>query len=416
MFGDIMHGALLTLFAGYLCWAKPTPGTLAGSLTQARYLFLVMGLAAFYNGLIYNDFTSASTEIFGKSCYTVMETSKEDPDVVFAHRPTEAQDPAGYECVYPFGFDPIWFRTEQEIAFMNSFKMKMSVILGVAQMLLGTCLKGFNAIYFGRHCEFIFVVITQILLMLALFGFMNFLIVVKWTTNWDQEMAHVKATTGEAWNAPGIIAQMIVMFINGGVPVAGERQLDLIPNQTTVMKNLLIVAAVTIPLMLLVNPIWQSRKHKASSEDADAYGQADVQEDNEIVVLVKPLLQPSGAHGFGELFIHSMIETIEYALGTISNTASYLRLWALSLAHGQLAKVFFDYTLGQGLQSHSYPAIFIGMYFFVGATFAVILLMDCLEAFLHCVRLHWVEFNNKFYVGDGYLYHAYSFEGLIEKQ
>lgn len=104
--------------------------------------------------------------------------------------------------------------------------------------------------------------------------------------------------------------------------------------------------------------------------------------------------------------IHQLIETIEYAMGAISNTASYLRLWALSLAHGQLARVFLSMiVLNEVSSGESLVGILfrttLGFSFFMIATFAIIMGMDTLECFLHSLRLHWVEFQNKFYKGDG---------------
>jgi len=124
-----------------------------------------------------------------------------------------------------------------------------------------------------------------------------------------------------------------------------------------------------------------------------------------------------GNHDFGEMFVHQMIETIEFALATVSNTASYLRLWALSLAHGQLAEVFMMLTFKITFTVNSFPltvilAIILWPVFW-GITFFVLMCMDCLECALHTLRLHWVEFQNKFYKGQGYLFRPYNFKMIL---
>lgn len=105
---------------------------------------------------------------------------------------------------------------------------------------------------------------------------------------------------------------------------------------------------------------------------------------------------------FSEELVHSAIHTIEFVLGTVSNTASYLRLWALSLAHHQLALVFWSKMIMQyGLEKEGVYWGVVGFAVWAVATFAVLLCMDTLECFLHALRLHWVEFQNKFFAGDG---------------
>ena len=47
--------------------------------------------------------------------------------------------------------DPIWSLSNNRLTFVNSIKMKMSVIFGVFHMTIGILIKGLNTIYFGQN-------------------------------------------------------------------------------------------------------------------------------------------------------------------------------------------------------------------------------------------------------------------------
>ena len=121
---------------------------------------------------------------------------------------------------------------------------------------------------------------------------------------------------------------------------------------------------------------------------------------------------------FSNFFVECAIETIEFVLGTVSNTASYLRLWALSLAHSQLSIVFFSYIVElpqKFMANWIINGVLLIFVFpgFAGVTALVLLFMYCMECFLHTLRLHWVEFQNKFYKADGYKFSPFYFPDNI---
>ena len=77
------------------------------------------------HGWIYNDFFSTPIGIFF-SCY---KNEKGENGEKIAKRKGD--------WIYPIGLDPKWYVAVNELSFLNSFKMKISDIIGVLQMILG---------------------------------------------------------------------------------------------------------------------------------------------------------------------------------------------------------------------------------------------------------------------------------------
>ncbi len=277
-------------------------------------------------------------------------------------------------------------------------------------MTFGILLKGMNAIYFNSMVDFIFEFIPQLIFMSLLFGYMIIMIFIKWATDWSNDTS----------KAPSIITLLMNIFLNGGSvdhkPLWGNEEIQVKTHQW-----FLIICLICVPILLFPKPILLYRRQiheeqENKKKDKELHHLAHTDYERLLVERNLKLTSPKHDEGFGDLFIHQVIETIEFVLGSISNTASYLRLWALSLAHAQLSKVFFEKALLGFIQSRNLILVIIGFFIFANITFFVLMCMDLLECFLHTLRLHWVEFQNKFFKADGHKFAPFSFKYLVETE
>ncbi|CAI8046850.1 V-type proton ATPase 116 kDa subunit a1 [Geodia barretti] len=233
MFGDAGHGTIMFLFAlGLIVFEKRLKNYTGGgemftTIFQGRYIIILMGAFSIYTGLIYNDVFSKSLNIFGshwnpaypygrgsldnlpttsdscqeKACVVgdrtcILMGEGEDMTTIFPREATPPRYP------YPFGIDPVWQSATNKLVFINSYKMKMSIILGVGQMFFGVILSIFNHIHFANYHRIFMEFIPQILFLLSIFGWLVFLILYKFCSYYKPLIT-----------APSLLITLIQMFL-----------------------------------------------------------------------------------------------------------------------------------------------------------------------------------------------------------
>uniref|UniRef100_A0A8C4Q9D9 V-type proton ATPase subunit a n=2 Tax=Eptatretus burgeri TaxID=7764 RepID=A0A8C4Q9D9_EPTBU len=404
MFGDFGHGLLMVAFALALLYAgksesvRHSTNEILSMIYGGRYVLLLMGLFSIYTGLIYNECFSRPVMIFSSS-WNVSAMSMSDDDIRHnSYLTLDPVFPGVFNGPYPFGIDPIWNMAKNKLNFLNSYKMKMSILIGIPHMGFGLFLSLLNHMHFSHWRDILCVVLPQLLFLSSLFGYLCLIVIFKW----------VYWLPINSKNAPSLLLDYIHLFMfQGGRKLYGTQE------QTE--KSLAALGYICIPWLLFSKPIVMYISHRRKEQRSLMSLQA---EDS-------PLLTGCNDDSekidfdFADEFMLQAIHTIEFCLGCISNTASYLRLWALSLAHAELSEVLWSMILSNGLGATGVKAPFILLPFFCAfscLTVVILLVMEGLSAFLHALRLHWVEFQNKFYHGDGQLFSPFSFKLLLNSR
>ncbi|KOB77297.1 V-type proton ATPase subunit a [Operophtera brumata] len=258
-------------------------GLMFGDIGHAILMTLfALWMINIYTGFIYNDMFSIAFSI-KKTYFMNTKTAAELMATDYIDIDPQSKD---HRDPYIFGFDPIHF-------------------------------KNYSSIYL----EFI----PELLLVCCLFLWLVFLIYFKWFTYSARD---TDSKLGSSC-APQILILFIDMVLWKSSTAIPNCDAYMFSGQETIQRVLVSVFLACIPVLLLGKPIYLNNKNKKKRKTSLAkrkssnfrrHEEDGPQKEEEPAEEITP---------FSELLIYQGVHTIEFALSTVSHTASYLRLWAL---------------------------------------------------------------------------------------
>lgn len=315
MFGDFGHAVVMLLASlAMIYWERPLKKVtfeLFAMIYYGRYIALIMSIFSLYTGLMYNDAFSKSLTLFDSAWQWKVPEGWTEGDVLIGELKGSYR--------YPFGLDWRWHETENDLLFSNSYKMKMSIILGWAHMTYSLVLSWYNARHFKKPIDIWGNFVPGMIFFQSIFGYLVICIIYKWSVDWEAAGAP----------PPGLLNMLIYMFLQ-----PGYIDVRLYQGQEHVQKILLLLAFVQVPILLFLKPFYlrwehnrarakgyrgigeQSRVSALDDEDGNhgaGNGRTSVDSDGEgVAMLAQDHDDEDGHHEFefSEVMIHQVIHTI----------------------------------------------------------------------------------------------------------